>query len=188
LPLHGGSAPLAGLLPTDLVCEMPFTFPLKRLAPADLQAVFAAAGIFDGDPAIEHWADRLRFSPVHGHMKGFIDLWFRCNDRFYVLDWKTNYLGPSLADYGGAQLAAAMLEGDYHLQYHLYVLALHLYLKRRIVGYRYERHFGGALYLFVRGMNPLQKPGAGIFRHRPDADVIRHLEARLVDRERMVLT
>ncbi|MFH1983626.1 MAG: exodeoxyribonuclease V subunit beta [Pseudomonadota bacterium] len=186
LPLHGVRAPLVDLSPADRMCEMAFTFPLKRLAPADLKAVFAESGVFDGDPNVERWPDRLRFSPVHGHMKGFIDLWFRHEGRFYILDWKTNYLGPSPADYSGPNVASAMLQGDYHLQYHLYVLALHLYLKWRLAGYRYDRHFGGAIYLFVRGMDPHRSPGAGIFTHCPDPAVMHALEARLVDRERMI--
>ncbi len=67
-----------------------------------------------------------------------------------------------------------MREASYDLQYHIYTVALHRYLTKRLPEYSYEDHFGGAFYLFVRGIN---KDGSeGIFFDKPDKDVIMTLD------------
>jgi exodeoxyribonuclease V beta subunit len=98
-----------------------------------------------------------------------------------VLDWKSNHLGYAPADYGPAELQAAMAEHGYHLQYLLYALAVDRYLGHRVPGYRHDTHFGGVLYLFVRGVrpdwaNPDGTP-AGVFHHRPAAATLARLDA-----------
>jgi exodeoxyribonuclease V beta subunit len=60
-----------------------------------------------------------------------------------------------------------MTHGHYYLQYHLYTLAVHRYLERRVPSYHYETHFGGALYLFVRGMSPALGASHGVFFEKP---------------------
>lgn len=76
-------------------------------------------------------------------IKGFIDLVFVKDDRFYIVDWKTNWLGPTEADYTDEKLHTAMLEHDYYLQAQLYREAVQRYVKRL--------DFGGIYYIFVRG-------------------------------------
>ena len=95
----------------------------------------------------------LPFAPLRGFVRGFIDLVFEANGRFYLLDWKSNFCGPEYADYGAESLADEMAHGHYHLQAHLYALALDSLLRVRVPDYDYERHFGGAIYVFVRGVN-----------------------------------
>jgi exodeoxyribonuclease V beta subunit len=129
----------------------------------------------------------LGFPPLAGYLKGFIDLVFCHADRFHVLDWKSNHLGYTPADYGHAPMAAAMSEHGYHLQYLLYCVAVHRYLRRRLVDYDYDRHFGGVHYLFVRGVRPeWQNPAAegqpsacGVYFHRPLKSSIVSLDALL---------
>jgi exodeoxyribonuclease V beta subunit len=99
-------------------------------------------------------------------LKGFIDLVFEHDGRFYVVDYKSNHLGPMPRDYGASSLVEAMLHHDYFLQYHLYVVAVHRWLSRRLRDYDYERHFGGVYYLFARGMSA-EHPGMGVFVDRP---------------------
>jgi exodeoxyribonuclease V beta subunit len=74
-----------------------------------------------------------------------------------------------------------MSEHAYHLQYLLYTVALDRYLKHRVPGYRYDAHFGGVLYLFVRGVRPdwVNPDGtpAGVFQHRPSAATLAQLGA-----------
>ena len=82
-------------------------------------------------------------------------------------DWKSNHLGSRPENYGPEALAAAMGDGLYVLQYHLYAVALHEYLKSRVKDYDYDRHFGGAFYVFLRGVDPSAGPETGIFRDRP---------------------
>ena len=87
--------------------------------------------------------------------------------RWYVLDYKSNWLGPAPADYGPAALAAAMHAGGYTLQSLVYLVALHRYLSVRLPGYEYERHVGGAFYLFVRGIDPAAGMRRGVYFDRP---------------------
>ena len=64
----------------------------------------------------------------------------------------------------------------YVLQYHIYTVALHRYLRTRLPNYDYEKHFGGVYYLFIKGMNKSLGPGNGIFRDRPSIELITRLD------------
>lgn len=111
--------------------------------------------------------ERLGFAPLCGFVQGFVDLVFRHDGRFYVLDYKSNDLGGTVEDYGDDALAHAMMDHHYPLQALLYAAGLHRYLQVRVPGYRYADHLGGALYLFMRGMAPQPRPGHGVFAWRP---------------------
>ncbi len=119
---------------------------------------------------------RLRFEPLKGFLHGFIDLVFLHQGRWYLADFKSNRLGPYYEDYGQERLLEAMLASDYFLQYHLYCVGLHRYLKKRLKDYSYERHFGGVYYLFLRGMKPSLGAEFGVFRDRPPATLIERLD------------
>jgi exodeoxyribonuclease V beta subunit len=156
--------------------EMEFAFPVTRagapLTPAALADVFARHGATD---AIRAYADRLRglpFRPLTGYLRGYIDCVFAHGGRWYVVDYKSNDLGPTPAHYQPASLAAEMLRHDYLLQYHLYLVAVHRYLQRRLRDYDYGRDIGGALYLFVRGMAPRRGPATGVVHDLPPAALI----------------
>ncbi|OPY07497.1 MAG: RecBCD enzyme subunit RecB [Syntrophaceae bacterium PtaB.Bin038] len=168
---------LSGLDRRRCLHELGFTFPLQALEPAGLRELFAGAA---GD--IPERIGSLRFRPVEGFMKGFIDLVFEHGGRFYLVDWKSNHLGARAEDYGAEALAAVMGEDLYVLQYHLYAVALHEYLKGRVRGYDYDRHFGGVFYVFLRGVDPALGPGFGIFRDRPDRRLVETLAEGLVAR------
>ncbi|MBW2366916.1 MAG: exodeoxyribonuclease V subunit beta [Deltaproteobacteria bacterium] len=118
---------------------------------------------------------RLTLPSIQGYFKGFIDLVFVHQGRWYVIDYKSNFLGARLTDYGPDHLAAAMCDHHYILQYHLYVTAVHKYLSGRIEDYNYETHFGKVYYLFLRGMSPSAGPGSGVFQDRPPEKLIREL-------------
>ncbi|WP_281704382.1 exodeoxyribonuclease V subunit beta, partial [Aeromonas taiwanensis] len=90
----------------------------------------------------------LSFATVQGMLKGFIDLVFEWQGRWYLLDYKSNHLGMSPADYSRPALEQAMVEHRYDLQYQLYSLALHRLLALRLPGYDFDQHFGGVFYLF----------------------------------------
>jgi len=147
--------------------EMAFHFPLADLRPGPLQALLEAAGGGGG----------LDFPPLRGMMRGFIDLVFEHQGRYYLADYKSNHLGPRIEDYGAERLARAMRDHHYHLQYLIYTLALHRHLGRRLPGYRYRDHFGGVYYLFPRGMSPAHGPRYGVFHDRPEAALIERLDA-----------
>ena len=98
-----------------------------------------------------------------------MDLVFEHEGRYYVLDYKSN----KLPGYGPAELEAAMLAHRYEVQATLYLLALHRLLKARLPDYDYDRHVGGALYLFLRGID---QPGAGLHRLQAPRALIEALD------------
>jgi len=153
--------------------ELEFSFPLQRATPATLKELFAGADGPDSGFA------RLHFDPVRGYLQGFIDLVFEHAGKFYVVDWKSNWLGSRSEDYDGEALRREMNERHYSLQYHLYTLALHRYLALRLPDYDYEQHFGGVFYLFVRGIDPA-RPELGVFHDLPQAGLIEKLSERLI--------
>jgi exodeoxyribonuclease V beta subunit len=143
-----------------------------------------------GDGHVRAYADpvaQLGFSNVRGYLTGAVDLVFRwapapgVHPRWYVVDYKTNYLGDDWGDYAADALPAAMSANHYVLQYHLYAVALHRHLRRVLPGYAYKRDFGGVYYLFVRGMRAEGEAGAGIYHDRPPAALIDALDELLRD-------
>lgn len=159
--------------------ELEFLLPLRHLTPDRLQAAFAAVPL---GPLGEPWVTslgRLGFSGVEGFLTGILDLALMHEGRWWLLDWKSNWLGESPEDYGPAVLGREMHAQQYSLQYHLYLLALHRLLQQRWPDYDYERHFGGVRYVFVRGVVP-GRPELGIFRDRPSLATVEELERRLL--------
>ena len=98
---------------------------------------------------------------LQGMMHGFIDLIFEHEGRFFVADYKSNYLGDSLEDYKYQSMLEANQSHYYDLQYLIYSLALHRYLGQRMPNYDPALHFGGVYYLYLRGMSP--KAASGVF-------------------------
>ncbi|MCD1125104.1 exodeoxyribonuclease V subunit beta [Jinshanibacter sp. LJY008] len=142
--------------------ELQFYLPIGPL----LQADRLDALVKRYDP-LSARCPELVFRQVQGMLKGFIDLVFCWQGRYYVLDYKSNWLGESTASYTPQAMADAMCEHRYELQYQLYSLALHRYLRHRIADYDYQCHFGGVFYLFLRGIEK-DKPGQGVFHCRPE--------------------
>ena len=140
--------------------EMEFMLPCKGLDAKALSRI-----ISQHDPLSVN-AGELDFDRLKGMLKGFIDLIFEYQGRYYVLDYKSNHLGADSALYRPELLAGAMLDHRYDLQYQLYSLALHRFLASRIPDYDFEQHFGGVYYLFLRGMRS-EQPDNGVFFCRP---------------------
>ena len=115
----------------------------------------------------------LAANELNGMFKGFIDLTFEHQGRYYVADYKSNWLGSNDQAYDAEAMVATMLQKRYDLQLCLYLLALHRQLKLRLPGYDYEQHMGGALYLFVRGH---QAPTQGVHFERPPRQLIEQLD------------
>ncbi len=118
-----------------------------------------------------------RAGDLEGIMNGKLDLFFEHDGLYYILDWKSNYLGDRLEDYTGTNLLEAMNEGNYHLQYLIYTLALKKYLESRLEHFDYEQHFGGVIYMFVRGTRKGET--TGIFTCKPTLEKINKMEGIL---------
>ncbi len=177
---EGGLA-LSRLAPGSWVSEMEFYFPLKFITSAQLATLLRKHAV-SGGADLGLMADMLNFRETGGMLRGFMDLVFCHNGRYYILDWKSNHLGNRLEDYHPERLAAEMERKLYPLQYLLYTVALNRHLTKRVPGYRYEQQFGGVLYLFLRGVDP-GRPGCGLFRDKPAADLVAELTAGLIDCE-----
>jgi len=119
-------------------------------------------------------AGELQFQSVQGFLKGFIDLTFEFEGKYYVMDYKSNYLGDTLADYKSDNIEVAIIEHRYDFQYQLYTLALHRLLKSRILNYDYEQHIGGVFYTFLRGMQG--EKGLGVYFNKPKFELIDGLD------------
>ena len=118
--------------------------------------------------------DTINERNLEGVMNGKIDLFFKAGNKYYVLDWKSNFLGDTVEDYEGQGLLDAMTAGNYHLQYHLYSLAVYKYLRSRLSDFDYERDFGGVVYIFLRGVRLGRE--SGLFLTRPDLKVVMEME------------
>ncbi|WP_299560516.1 exodeoxyribonuclease V subunit beta [uncultured Mycolicibacterium sp.] len=201
VPLH--DTPLGPLAPgltlrriglRDRMCEMEFEFPLAggdlRAAAPDIRLADVGALLrthLPADDPLACYADRLTDTalggqPLRGYLCGSVDAVLRTGDRYLVVDYKTNWLGEpdrplTAADYARPRLVEAMLHSDYPLQALLYCVVLHRFLRGRLRDYDPDRHLGGVLYLFLRGMCGPDTPvvdghPAGVFGWQPPVTLI----------------
>lgn len=157
---------LAQLLSGKCIHELQFYLPIRQ-AVSSLQLDSLCKQY---DP-LSKQCPELDFETVQGMLKGFIDLVFEFEGKYYIVDYKSNWLGDSAAYYQKPALEQVMCEHRYELQYQLYCLALHRFLKSRLANYQYQDHFGGVYYLFLRGM-----PEHGIFYCQPAKQFIEQLD------------
>jgi exodeoxyribonuclease V beta subunit len=170
-PLDGKKLTLKDKTTQHRLHELEFLLPMELLHSAVINRTLKR---YD---ALSCEAAELDFTSVKGMIKGFIDLVFEHQGKYYVLDWKSNFLGDSGADYEPPKLAQAMIDHRYDFQYQLYTVALHRFLATRIPDYDYEQHFGGVYYLFLRGMDGAT--ANGVFYTRPDKQFIDELDSLL---------
>jgi exodeoxyribonuclease V beta subunit len=169
VPVTAEGAGLRSVPERECLREMEFTFRLGRFRTEDVRRILADPP--HGLPEeFRQAATRMQEKDVAGFMTGAIDLLFRQGGKYYLLDYKSNFLGDSPSSYQLPRLREAMAREHYYVQYLIYTVALHRYLRQRVAGYSYERDFGGAVYLFLRGMPE------GVFADRPSASLIAALE------------
>jgi exodeoxyribonuclease V beta subunit len=160
---------LADVPPAERRNEIEFHFALRSVAVDRLLELLHRHGILEERGA---FGTRER---LEGLMTGRIDLVYRHDRRTYLLDYKSN----RLADYSPAGLARAVRDSEYDLQYVIYTLALHRWLRFRNTGYDYDAHFGGVRYLFCRGLDPLRADSPGVFATRLAREFVDELDALL---------
>ena len=144
--------------------EMEFNLEAHHV-PAQLLDKHIQSHLFAGEarPALQP-----RWMP--GMLTGSLDLVLQHDQRYWVVDYKSNKLN----DYAAATLQNAVLQKRYEVQYVLYTLALHRLLKVRLPDYDYDQHMGGAIYVFMRGIN---QSGAGVHFQRPPQVLIETLDS-----------
>ena len=158
---------LADLANKDCIKEMPFYLAIREHF--DVEAFNRALKAHHHLPS-----EPLQFEQIQGMVRGSIDLVFRHNGKYYLVDYKSNFLGSTFADYNQEALKKEMLHSHYDWQYLIYTLALHRYLQSVVPHYDYARDFGGVFYLFLRGMNG--EPQSGVFYDRPSVELITELD------------
>lgn len=151
---------LKNLNPWQCLKEMPFYLSVDALKVQHINAVLQDCPTFQS----------LTEKQLSGFLTGFIDLVCEYQGRYFVMDYKTNWL----ESYQPENLVVAMREHNYGLQYWLYSVVLHLYLQNRLPDYRYEEHFGGVRYLFVRGMLSCVAM-SGVYADKPDLEKLNRL-------------
>jgi exodeoxyribonuclease V beta subunit len=153
---------------TSRLNELEFHFPVT--VTNDFLHTLQDAGYLDPNAT-------LSVSTLNGMMTGFIDLVVLHDNKYYLVDYKSNDLGPEQTDYADPNLGQAIRHHQYDLQYLIYCVALNRYLKQCQPQYNYADDFGGVCYLFLRGMSG--KPGDGIFFDLPDQKLIERLDQLL---------
>ena len=157
--------------------ELEFHFALQKRRPrtiADLRPLLDEFWTSPGrnEAFIENLAGMAKPIPP-GFMSGFIDLVFEHRGRFHLVDWKSNQIDGIPDNFNAPGLAAEMAAHSYHLQYLIYVAALHGFLAQSLAGYDYDVHFGGVFYFFLRGVDG--HSGRGIFFDRPPLALVERL-------------
>jgi exodeoxyribonuclease V beta subunit len=137
----------------NMLHEMEFNMPITNIKPSDFASIMERGSGYQKD--VIAIMNNLSGDTIRGFLKGFIDLIFRVDNRYYVLDWKSNHLGSNLEGYNQENCNSA---------------ALHRYLEKNLNGYTYEKNFGGVYYLFLRGLR--KDASSGIYFHKPDQIVI----------------
>jgi len=163
---------------TQTLREAEFYFPMNNSKWASLSRVLAEhrahVATHLGAPALT--VPSLMTPNLAGMMHGFIDLIFECNGKYYVADYKSTWLGNEIASYQLAALFENNQEHMYDLQYLIYCLALHRYLRNAIPNYHPNTHFGGVYYMYLRGMQPENQQGEGVFFTSISAHMLSQLD------------
>ncbi|QJC35459.1 exodeoxyribonuclease V subunit beta [Enterobacteriaceae endosymbiont of Donacia proxima] len=119
--------------------------------------------------------NKLNFTTISGFLSGIMDLVFLWEKKFYIIDYKSSWLGNNNEDYKIKNLEKDIYLNRYDIQYNFYALALHKYLKYRIKNYNYEKFFGGIIYLYIRGLDYKIKKHNGVWETKPSIKLINKL-------------
>ncbi|HAX93305.1 MAG TPA: hypothetical protein DCY25_05035 [Bacteroidales bacterium] len=165
IKINDDSFSLSEITNSKRLPELEFLFTVEQVNRAEINKYLGEDARLGGDSNIE------------GLMTGFIDLLFEHKGKFYILDWKSNHLGNAPEFYNLEGMEQAMTGSNYHLQYMIYTVAAVCWLKTRIPDFDYEKHFGGVIYLFLRGIR--QGLDTGIYTSRPQQKTIEDLDMAL---------
>ena len=152
---------LSELTENQKLPELEFYFNLSNFSPDRIQKI---------SKLIDIESSKI----TQGMMYGFIDLFFEHKGKYYILDWKSNFLGNSTEDYSQEQVELAMRGNNYHLQYLIYTVAVKRFLSLKIPDFSYQKHFGGVLYVFLRACR--EGESQSIFYTKPEENLIEELD------------
>ncbi|VFP78271.1 RecBCD enzyme subunit RecB [Buchnera aphidicola (Cinara cuneomaculata)] len=167
-PLNKKNLSLNKIKKNEYQKEVKFTIPIKKYI--DINKFNLIIKNFD---LFSKKCRNINFENVSGVLTGIIDLFYVWNNKYYIIDYKSNWLGPDYCSYNHKNIKKEIIKYRYDIQYQIYTLAIHRYLKKKIKNYDYKIHFGGVFYLFIRALNT--KNNAGIFFIKPSYYLIYHL-------------
>ena len=164
---YAASFCLSDIIMQKTLRESEFYFPMVKAKIAVLEKLLTDHRNTDRETQSHKNVRLPSYKSLKGMMHGFIDLVFEQGGKYYVCDYKSSHLGDDFTDYNHEALRHNVEKNYYDLQYLIYSLALHRYLKQNLADYNAEEHFGGIYYLYLRGMTPDELPkGAGVY-YRP---------------------
>ncbi len=169
---------LKEIAPGQRFNEMEFLFPVNSFNTASIIKAFEPSGFKSETSTYLKKISKRTASSFDGFIKGFIDLVFVHKDKWYIVDYKSNFLGAFYECYSQEAIRQAMSAHHYFLQYYIYTVALHRYLELRVKDYDYNTHFGGVFYLFIRGMHPASGLKYGVYFDCPEKSAIDELSIR----------
>lgn len=173
---------LSDLTPDNCARELDYYLPCKDFKVKVLNKLcheFYAKVVQDNN--LSHIPDLpdLKKSNFKGFMKGSLDLVAKFTtkqgDKFFMIDYKSNFLGDSFGDYTQDSILKSIFEARYDVQILFYSLALYRFLKCTLHDFSYEKDFGGVIYLYLRGMNSNDTVSPGQFYVRPSEELIKRL-------------
>ena len=155
--------------------EMEFLFSLKK--GIDTKRLYSFINSYAKEKGfiLNEFSKTLRDKLINGYMTGFIDLIFRYEDKYYIIDWKSNKLNGTPEGFTTSGLKSEISKHYYFLQYLIYTVAVDKYLQAHIENYDYNIHFGGVYYIFLRGVDSSESSERGFFFDKPDKKYINEL-------------
>ncbi len=165
-PLNPQNITLSKLQKQLCIKELEFFLPIKKILYST-----KLNHIMQSLDSISTLSPELFFNPVKGILKGFIDLIFFWNNKYYIVDYKSNWLGKNNNFYSEKYIKQEMIKHRYDFQYQIYTVALHKYLQKKIKNYNYNNDFGGVFYIFLRAIGKKIKNN-GIFYTLPNYSLI----------------
>ncbi|MGB5266736.1 MAG: PD-(D/E)XK nuclease family protein, partial [Polyangiales bacterium] len=163
-----GAPRMSELDPERQLRELEFTLRVDEPSLEGLAAVLKEHGAPRAAPGYPARLGELSSQALQRYLRGYIDLLFEWEGRWYVADYKSN----SLLAYDAATITEAVQREHYLLQAQLYTAAAHRYLKQRVSGYDPAQHWGGALFVFLRGMAGADSAGSSVFFDRGSAELL----------------
>lgn len=167
LTAEPGAPRLSALQPKLLLRELEFTLQVDQPSLEGLAKLFEKHGAPQAAPGYHARLAELSAQTVQRYLRGYIDLLFQWEGRWYVADYKSN----SLPAYDAATIAEAVQREHYLLQAQLYTAAAHRYLKQRVHDYDPMTQWGGALFVFLRGMGGPERAGSSVFFDRASPEL-----------------
>lgn len=175
---------LSSLQKGQYIPEMEFLIPINSLHTYnDLNLMcLENAKLENADYQDMVLADNKKATRLIGYITGSIDLVFCYQNRFYVIDYKSNYLGNRPECYSSKAISENVFSPyhRYDMQYLIYSVALQRFLRSRLgAKYSYEQHFGSVIYLYLRGL--YENQDLGMFATRPSAATVDAFEKLLCE-------